>query len=56
MNTFSNPQAPLQHNRGCNPDKALLRVCETFSFIDNLCLAITVLCRSEAGTSVEDPG
>ena len=52
--TFSNlkklnPHFAAQNGNGFNPDVELLRVCETFSFLDKLSKPLAVLSRSEAG-------
>ena len=44
-----NPHFAVQSGNGFNPDVELLRVCETFSFLDKLSKPLAVLSRSEAG-------
>ncbi len=44
-----NPHFAVQNGNGFNPDVELLRVCETFSFLDKLSKPLAVLSRSEAG-------
>ena len=46
---FLNPHFAVQSGNGFNPDVELLRVCETFSFLDKLSKPLAVLSRSEAG-------
>ena len=44
-----NPHFAVQSGNGFNPDVELLRVCETFSFLDKLSKPLAVPSRSEAG-------
>ena len=43
------PHFAVQSGNGFNPDVELLRVCETFSFLNKLSKPLAVLSRSEAG-------